>query len=284
LVAQFNPFLAPKTLLNAGVAFIRAQIGNFREYILGLCYLWFPFYSNEIMYVTSVRIKNIRSIEEIYIEFTSKSRSIVLTGDNGSGKSTILRSIAMGISDEDSAAAVLRELPGELVRQGKDFGEITVDLVQRNGVKFRIITRIDSQKVFEKVRQSVWEYTNTKKRSGYKRIRQEDFPWHTMFSTGYGAGVRNLGTSDYQYYVPIDAMYSLFKYDVPLQNPELAMRRIVAKAKEKGKTNSDEGESYAKDMEKYLAKILLRCLIKKIKNEPNLPLPKTGAEIQFETY
>ena len=84
------------------------------------------------MYITSVKIENIRSIKEITINFKKKGESTILTGNNGSGKSTILRSIAMGISDEDSAASVLREMPGDMVRNDQKYGIIIVNLSQSN--------------------------------------------------------------------------------------------------------------------------------------------------------
>ena len=49
------------------------------------------------MYITAINIKNIKSIQEVSIEFDELGESTVLTGNNGSGKSTILRCIAMGI-------------------------------------------------------------------------------------------------------------------------------------------------------------------------------------------
>ena len=107
------------------------------------------------MYITRIELKNIRSITDLKIEMSRFSESIILTGDNGSGKSTILRCIAMGISDEDSAASVLRELSGDLVRSGEDDGTITIYLANGNASKYKIETKILSLKTFEKVKQSV---------------------------------------------------------------------------------------------------------------------------------
>jgi hypothetical protein len=39
--------------------------------------------------------------------------------------------------------------------------------------------------------------------------------------------VRTLGTADYDYYLAADAVYPLFRYDTPLQNPELVIRRLI---------------------------------------------------------
>lgn len=208
------------------------------------------------MYISSIEIKDIRTIESLKIDLNSKSKSIILSGNNGSGKSTVLRCLAMGIVDEDSAASVLRELPGEFVKKGATEGYIKVYLQKSKNEKFLIFTTIKSLPAFEKVYQKLYQFSNGR----YVSISQELFPWEKIFIAGYGAGVRNLGTADYQYYVPIDALYSLFKYDVALQSPELSIRRIIASAREKGKNLKDEGALNAKEMEIHLTSILKRIL------------------------
>jgi predicted ATPase len=53
------------------------------------------------MYIKSVHIKNIRSIQELTIDFSKNSPDLagwhVLIGENGSGKTTILRCMALGL-------------------------------------------------------------------------------------------------------------------------------------------------------------------------------------------
>jgi predicted ATP-dependent endonuclease of OLD family len=208
------------------------------------------------MHITKIEIKDIRTIEKLSIDFTSDSKSIILSGDNGSGKSTILRCIAMGITDEDSAASVLRDSPGEFVKKGQAEGVINVYLTLDAGQRFRIQTKIKSLRSFEKVYQRVFKFIEGRQ----KVISQEIFPWDKIFVVGYGAGVRNLGTADYQYYVAIDALYSLFKYDVTLQNPELSMRRIIDSARKRGKNDKIKSALYAKEMEDFLTNKLKRIL------------------------
>ena len=149
-------------------------------------------------------------------------------------------------SDEDSAASVLREMPGEMVRKGKEEGVIVVDLVDNLKEKYRIRTRIVSQEAFEKVFQEVYQRVG----GSFKRMKQENFPWLSIFTSGYGSGLRTLGNEDYQYYVAIDALYSLFKYDAALQNPELSIRRAIAMAQE------SSGKKGSIKMEKYLLQLL----------------------------
>ena len=71
------------------------------------------------MYIKRLYLKNIRCFKEITIDFEGHGSSILILGNNGDGKSTILKSLAMGLCDESSTAALFRELPGETVRRKK---------------------------------------------------------------------------------------------------------------------------------------------------------------------
>ena len=71
------------------------------------------------MYITKVKLSNIRCFKELTIDFDSVGSSVVIAGDNGAGKSALLRSIAMGLCDQNSAAALLRELQGDFVRRDR---------------------------------------------------------------------------------------------------------------------------------------------------------------------
>ena len=52
------------------------------------------------MYIQKAEIKNIRSITDFEIEFKNPAGWHVLIGDNGAGKSTIIRSIALALVGE----------------------------------------------------------------------------------------------------------------------------------------------------------------------------------------
>jgi DNA repair exonuclease SbcCD ATPase subunit len=49
------------------------------------------------MYLNKIHIKNIRSIADFEMNFQNPAGWHVIIGDNGAGKSTIVRSIALGI-------------------------------------------------------------------------------------------------------------------------------------------------------------------------------------------
>ena len=185
------------------------------------------------MKVTKLRLKDIRCFEELILELNGKSALVV--GDNGDGKSTVLRSLAMGLCDDSSASALFRDLYGESVRKGSTQGTIEVELKDTTSPPagqrrahigpFRTKTRISSLRQFERVDQDLYLL-----RKGAKptKLRQADFPWDRIFATGYGPGIRVQGSADYDYYLTVDALYPLFVYDRSLQNPELVIRRLIS--------------------------------------------------------
>jgi hypothetical protein len=58
------------------------------------------------MYIQKVEIKNIRSVSHFEMSFEKPAGWHVLIGDNGAGKTTIIRSIALGLLGEDHAKAL----------------------------------------------------------------------------------------------------------------------------------------------------------------------------------
>ena len=71
------------------------------------------------MYLKKIYLENITCFEKISIELVSSNNSglfSVFLGDNGAGKTTLLRCIALGLCNESGAAALVRELQGDLVR------------------------------------------------------------------------------------------------------------------------------------------------------------------------
>jgi hypothetical protein len=153
----------------------------------------------------------------------------------------------MGLCDENSAAALFRELPGEFVRRPPGHrtvpngttAYIEIDLVHK-ATNYQIVTRITSLKSYERVSQrheqgGTSDSTIDRKvglfrlgRNGERvPIKESDFPWHEIFVSAYGPGMRTQGILDYQWYLAVDAVYPLFSYTAPLQNPELIYRRIV---------------------------------------------------------
>lgn len=190
--------------------------------------------------LTDIEIKNVRCFEHVKIGLEGpngpKSWAVIL-GDNGVGKTTLLRCIAIGMCDEASASGLLREIYGDWNRKVGDEllkAEIRLTFCTDNGPA-RITTIIEPRT------------------TGYSRVRQrfpgqrkgEQFPWDAIFACGYGAARRSFGSKDVADYATIDAVYTLFNYDEPLQNPELVLRRLNDSFREKdGKSKKAKAASH----------------------------------------
>ena len=153
-----------------------------------------------MMYVKKVTLQNVRCFESVEIDFGEAGNSILICGNNGSGKTALLRSIAMGLCDQISAGALLRDLPGDFIRKkpGQDerIAKIDVDLISsENKEEFKFNTTLQTRATvgFEQV-------YKTLKRANGDAINPYEFPWREIFVTGYGAGLRTNGSEDYAQY------------------------------------------------------------------------------------
>ncbi len=64
------------------------------------------------MYLKEINIRNVRSIKQLGIEFDEDEYAgwHVVLGDNGSGKTSLIRSIALALVGPTEAAALRQEL------------------------------------------------------------------------------------------------------------------------------------------------------------------------------
>lgn len=87
------------------------------------------------MYIETVKIQHIRSIKEFEMRFPAPAGWHVLIGDNGSGKSSIIRALTLGVLGLDNANALAsfedfsRWLPPE-----ENFGKVSLNIVRDNEV------------------------------------------------------------------------------------------------------------------------------------------------------
>lgn len=72
------------------------------------------------MYIKSLEIKNIRSIQKFKMEFENTAGWHVLIGDNGAGKSTIIRSIALALIGPEEALGLRADWRDWLNRQANE--------------------------------------------------------------------------------------------------------------------------------------------------------------------
>jgi len=166
------------------------------------------------MYISKIELENIRCFDKLTIDL-KKDEDIILwatiLGNNAVGKSTILKCIAMGLCDESSAAALMKE-SGEFLRKNEDKGYIKLTVEQKEGNrKVEIVTKITKDNL-----------------ESPENLRQEiinEGPLDDLFFCGYGVEIGNIGSTSFKKYLPLEAVYTLFNYNSELQNPELIMRR-----------------------------------------------------------
>jgi uncharacterized protein YozE (UPF0346 family) len=169
--------------------------------------------------MTAVELRNIRCFEHLKLDLTSVSNPrdwVLVVGDNARGKSTLLRSIAMGLCNEADAAALLKKIPGRMLRGDAREGHIKITLVDRDGKSYTIQTnvRMDSDADVEILRRST--------------LPAQDFPWERIFVCAYGAQRTRHAQKSYERYTALDAVLSLFDYDADLQNPEVILGRHLS--------------------------------------------------------
>lgn len=171
------------------------------------------------MKISKIIIDNIRCFEHLEIDLTSKNQINQMTiflGNNGVGKTTILRAIALCLCEGSSASGLLDELHGDWIRkESKEPARIKLEFEKPTGQKKHpfIETTINWSKYKEV------EVTQTIEPKNRKF-------WDKLFVAAYGANRRTYGTVSYDEYTVTDAVYSLFNYAANMQNPELNVRRM----------------------------------------------------------
>lgn len=88
------------------------------------------------MFLTRLRLENIRCFKDITIDFSdargAARKWTVLLGENGTGKSTVLRAIALISCGSDGLAELVSQ-PGYWVRWGAERGRIEAEFVTADG-------------------------------------------------------------------------------------------------------------------------------------------------------
>jgi AAA15 family ATPase/GTPase len=168
------------------------------------------------MYISNLRLTNITCFKEASLNLKQADvipRVAVLLGNNGTGKTTLMRSIALGLCDPSGASGLIQELYGDIVREGENEGIVHITFSS---------DKIESLSLKTTIRRSS---------SGQITVEQEtnpinDFPWDDIFACGYGSVRGSWGTTSLREYSVVDSMITLFNYDTRLQNSELNLRRI----------------------------------------------------------
>lgn len=175
------------------------------------------------MYVSAIRLTDIRGFKSLDLNITESGRRrgqsiqrprmlTVFIGANATCKTTLLRCIAIGLSDRSWADALVAERNGDYIREGASKGVIEIELTSPDDESKRYIRR----------------FVVTKPGAAEKvEIETDEAPAGAIpFLCGCGAG-RAFATPEQGHeYRLIDAVYTLFRYDTGLNFPELTLRRL----------------------------------------------------------
>lgn len=154
------------------------------------------------MYIKKIEIKNIRSISEFTMEFPEGKEAgwHVLIGDNGAGKSTIVRSASAVLIGPEEIGSV-RQFWEEWLSQGQDSGTITLELVydpkydktdHTPSPKEKVITNAFQLKRNSRVHmESNINAKSMNPKSLIGEIMMDGFLWHTALFEGLPEETRN---------------------------------------------------------------------------------------------
>jgi energy-coupling factor transporter ATP-binding protein EcfA2 len=168
------------------------------------------------LYLRGLELENIRCFERLRLSLedeTGPFLTTVILGDNAAGKSTILRSIALGLCPESDAVSLIKNLPGSFLRKGTERGSI-------------ILHVSSADRTFEgSIRTTIEAPTY----GGQEVIRQTtdpvDFPWHQIFVCGYGTQRASGRPLSHEGYEARLAVATLFSDSSDLLNPEVVLLR-----------------------------------------------------------
>ena len=171
------------------------------------------------MYISRISFRHVRSFKKLDLDITRISGSgirtprkrTIIIGANGTGKTTLLRAIALGLADQKDTSGLLAEPTGQFVSEKKTKATIAIDVQPSQTctetVTFATTIRADGRQDVLEDKKAVSSNTN-------------------RLVCGYGISRANEGPESGRSYRIIDSVYSLFQYEQTLIQTELTLRRL----------------------------------------------------------
>lgn len=182
---------------------------------------YYPSNTTNLMLV-KVELEQIRCFKNLVVSFQNVNKQkpkkwTMVLGDNATGKTTFLRSIAIGLCNESDGTALMRKMQGGFVRKGAQKGIIRLTLKEESNKKDFVITTT-IEKMLDSESERLTKITNP----------EDDFPWKDIFVCGYGTHRTGMADASFDRYSPLYALSTLFDTTISLQNPEV----VLLKAKD----------------------------------------------------
>ena len=171
--------------------------------------------------ISQVRLENVRNFEEVVLildrdpedDTRFETRDwVLLLGENGLGKTSVLRAIAAGLCEPSTALRLLSEVKGGLIRRGSTEPAVITIVLTNQAEKVRLVRRTEISGQGDKL--------------SVTQTCDDDEPDDLTFVCAYGADRRGEGSrvrEDYDVYTSVGG---LFRNNLELQNPELVLRRV----------------------------------------------------------
>ncbi|KVA26786.1 hypothetical protein WI44_27265 [Burkholderia cepacia] len=197
------------------------------------------------LYLSKLQFSNIRGFKNFALSFETPRKYrqwTIFIGDNGHGKTTILRAIAVGLGDEATSSELLALLPGQFIRMNKKGTYSPSSKI--------IITLRD----FESKKQiDITTELKLDEHGGVsvnKTVSDAAFQWNDVFVCGYGSN-RGIGGRMHSQYALRNSLLTLFNDRAGLLEPESVLRDFALMAAQRKKGADDP----LKEMKNYLWKL-----------------------------